>query len=598
MLQIRNEGVIEMFSKRWLSQAVCVVALVMTSLPPLHAQRKLTIIEPQEGKSVSEDLTVTVSRPRPDQGYLIFKVDGVIKEATSEVQYVIDTKGLPDGEHVILVEDHDGTGALVETTQVKVQVANKIGAGEATYSAVPLIHWDYQQFLDKEITRYEVWAQGIAASDKMQQAAPAGGAAGGTGGSQQQSSDVIVLDRQLSLKIRQMIRDIQQDGTANIRTIVEGGHERWRHYEQASSDPEEPPSFAGAGGWCFGGGGQGQTQQAGGAAAGAGGPGAAGAGPGGAGAAGGGAAPAAPPVKVWDGEGSCDHCIQYKEEQEPPAWCPSAEVGRTYTKRMYQSGREVSATRRDQWPYEIATRFAMSELQPMFSDHPVRPGETWNSEMTFVCELAERRGIKAVAPLRFVGFEWQGGKKTAKLEAEFDLPEIKAKEVANVCIDFVMGGNKSGTDSSGAAGGGLGPGATLGGQVKKKPTKFLKPPRVHIKRIIYFDYARKKILRTEDQVNGRYEFKPPAASGAGGGGPMGGGAMAGGAAGGASGGQSQSEPEKWSYSVTIITQLDETPAVPTPGYNQGGINPHDYDNVPEKNDRPVATSDVRRPNFE
>lgn len=83
------------------------------------------------------------------------------------------------------------------------------------------------------------------------------------------------------------------------------------------------------------------------------------------------------------------------------------------------------------------------------------------------------------------------------------------------------------------------------------------------------------------------------------GGGMGGGMMGGGGAGGASGGgqTQQSEPEKWSYNVTIITQLDESPAEPNPIYNKAGITPHDYDSVLERTDRPIAAIDPRKPNF-
>ncbi|PIX41630.1 MAG: hypothetical protein COZ56_11550 [Armatimonadetes bacterium CG_4_8_14_3_um_filter_58_9] len=573
-------GLIRVPAKRMVAIVIGTVAL---SLPAL-GQRKVTIIEPQPGAAVKEELTVTVAKAHPGEGYVIYKVDGVFREASSEVQYTLDTKELTDGEHTVLVEDHDGTGAIVGTAEVKFTVANKIAAADATTSAVPLFHWDYQQFLDKEITTYVLWAQGIAASAKKKAPAPVGGAGGGEQG--QQGPDVIVLDRQLSLKIRQIIRDVSVDGTANVRTIVEGGHERWRHYEQAAMDPEEPPTFAGAGGWCFSGGGAGKKEGAGGPA---------GAAAPAAGAGGGEAMAMAEPVKVWDGEGSCELCEEHKESGLPPIWCPSAEVGRTYTKKIHKSGKEVNATRKyDVWPYEHGARFAMSELQPMFDDRPVRPGDQWQSAMTFVCELAERRGINATVPLKFLGFEWQGGRKTAKLQTEFDMPETQAKEVAMVCIDFVGAGQAPETGAEGGgAGGGL-PSGAFQGTNKKKPPRFISPPRVHVKRVIYFDYARKKILRTEDNINSRFAFKPPKqAAGAMGGGMAQGGGMAGGG-----GGASQpAEPESWSYNVTIITQLDESPAEPTPIYNQRGISGRDYDHVKEKNDRTVPPDDPKRPQF-
>ena len=577
---------------KWLVPLAAAIVVVVVALSiPAIAQRQLTIIEPQPGAVVKEDLTVTVAKPRPGEGYLIYKVDGVLKEASAEVQFVLDTKELADGEHTLVVEDHDGTGAIVGRAEVKFIVANKIGAADATTSAVPLFHWDYQQFLDKEITTYVLWAQGIATSAKKKTPTAAG--AGGEGGGQvgQQGPDVIVLDRQLSLKIRQMIRDVSADGTANIRTIVEGGHERWRHYEQASMDPEEPPNFAGAGGWCFSGGGGGRTQGAEGMAGPGAGPAGGMVGPGG----GQGTAMAvAEPVKVWDGEGSCELCMQYKETGQPPVWCPSAEVGRTYTKKIYRSGKEVNATRKyEVWPYEHATRFAMSELQPMFADHPVRPGDQWNSTMTFVCELAERRGVTVTVPLKFVGFEWQGGRKTAKLQTEFDMPEPQAKEVAMVCIDFVGAGQQQVGAEGGGAGGGLPMGAFQGTE-KKKPPRFISPPRVHVKRTIYFDYARKKILRTEDQVTSRFVFKPPKqAAGMMGGGMMPGGGMAGGGA-----PQQSEEPENWTYNVTIITQLDESNPEPAPNYNKRtATGPRDYDHVMEKTDRPVPPNDPKAPRF-
>ena len=507
-------------------------ALVCVMSAPSWAQQ-VRIVYPQQGQDVRGEVTVRYEG-LPPGGYAIIKLNDQFKQASAQDFVVFDTisdratftRG--DGQYKIDITVLRPGGGQVGTDSVTFNVANnKVDvAGES----VKLTHWKPTDILDDTVERYRVFAESNATIIDGADAggggggAAAGGGGGGGGAGGEASYIPAPLDWQVSALMRRLVRNIgMYNNSANIATTVQESFERQRLSET--------------------------------------------------GAAGEGGATAAPttakrgktpvstvPVKApWN-----------QSDNGQPLWNKANETGKFFVKMIQQNGTEVNATRK-------GPTIAIADLLPTFPDSPVRPGSTWETNMTILGDLSSRKGVNVTAPITFTAYDTiltPGGesRRAAKLESRFRLPENKAKEIAANLA------NKVGTAGGAGGGGGAAPVATGGGDAGAAETLItpadIEVARADVARVLWFDMDRRQVLRSEDTIKSYFEI-PPAATDAGGGG---GAAMGGGDAGGAA---APAEPTKVSYNLGVTTWFDDRVPAPTAQYNNGLGTAHSKDSVNE-----------------
>ena len=510
-------------------------ALVCLATASAWAQ-DVRIIYPQEGQDVRGEVTVRYEG-LPPGGYAIIKIDGQFKQASAQDYVIFDTisdrstftRG--DAGYKLDITVLRPGGAQVGTASVTFNVANnKVDvAGES----VKLTHWQPSDILRDSVERYRVFAQSDATIEGGADAAGAGGmSSGGDGGGAGATPTYIPapLDWQVSALMRRQVRNVGMfNGSANIATTVQESFERQRLSETSAGSAD-------------GTGGSGMT------------------------------APAA--TKKTSRKGAPVSTAPVKapwneDDKGGPLWNKAGETGKFFVKMIEPNGTEINATRK-------GNTIAIADLLPTFPDSPVRPGSTWETNMTILGDLSSRKGVNVQAPITFTAYDTiltPGGesRRCAKLESRFRLPENLAKSIAANL------GNKVGT--TGAAGGAtpspMGGGAADGGDASTELTPDdIDVARTDVARVLWFDMDRREVLRSEDTIKSYFEI-PPAATDAGGAG-----AAPGGAGGGADAGAA-AEPQKVTYNMSVTTWFDDR--IPSPNFTYtGGLGTaHSKDSVNE-----------------
>jgi hypothetical protein len=195
-------------------------------------------------------------------------------------------------------------------------------------------------------------------------------------------------------------------------------------------------------------------------------------------------------------------------------WVPAPETGQYFVKMIMPTGQEINATRK-------APTIALGDLSPLFPEPAVQPGSRWETEMTLVAELSKREAINVRGPMLFTNFEnlqTQAGveRRCARLESEFDLPENVSMRIAK---SLQAAGGSGGMGGAGGAPSGPPAGMGAGGEAGAAASAEISVARTHVRRIVWFDIAGRRVLRSEDYVDTYYEEEQPAMAAGGMGGP-------------------------------------------------------------------------------
>jgi hypothetical protein len=529
--------------QRLFGSVLAPVAALVVAAPAWAQEPRITF--PTEGQDVRGEITITFEGV-PEGGYAMVYLDPDTPEgrapltATSEGRYSLNTfldainrVRLGEGPHKLRIVAVNAQGRRSGQAEVNFNIANtKV---DITQEGVRLVHWTPQDRIINEVKRYRIFAESNATVEEP--STGGGGDAGGFGGSSGggysaagasgggagvSSDNGASLDFNLSALVRRVVRDVNMiDGSANIRAVVDRAFQRSRASETGDG------SSSGSGG------GQG-----------------------------GGAAAAAP-------------------GQKPPfgPWKPAVETGQYYVKMIQPTGSEINATRK-------APTIALGDLLPTFPQGEVRPGSTWETTMTMIGELAERSPINIRnAPMTFTAFEVMATpagmqRRAAKLETRFQLPQPQALELAKK-LESKRGSSQGGGGGEGSSEGGSLGGSSrggypsgLGGAGGGMAEPEIKNARSRVSRVLWFDIAKRQVLRSEDVVDTYYEVEN-AQAGVGGAGGSGSGYPGG------AGGQSQApaEPTKVSYNQRITTWLDDTVPPPTDQFTAGAGTAHSRDRV-------------------
>jgi hypothetical protein len=249
-------------------------------------------------------------------------------------------------------------------------------------------------------------------------------------------------------------------------------------------------------------------------------------------------------------------------------WVASPQTGKYGVKTIRQNGDEINATRKP-------ASLGIADLLPRFPTDTVRPGSTWETQMTIVGEIPEAEPVNISAPMTFTGFEniqTPAGveKRTAKLESRFNLPLEAATRIAR----SIHAKNGASGAAGASAGGGEAtePAPTAGGAASAAvaPVNF-KTVRVSVSREIWFDIAGNQVLRSNDAVRTFYEVDVPVVAAAVGA-PGEPGMEAG-------GGGAPATPPRVTYNLRISKYLDDTVPPPSDSFNAGAGTAHARDNV-------------------
>lgn len=493
------------------SQALALVAVIAASiLGMVSCASAQTITFPQPNAALRGTVKVLFEGV-PDGGYAMIYLDGKglsnLREATTKPFHILNTFTLPDGSHTLSVVAFNAAGKRIGQSDVSFQVSNNSVDTEA--EGVSLVNWKNSDIYDDSVRRYRIFAESSVTVEGGSGGggAAAGGAAGAAGGDASAEDTYIPapFDWQIDMLVRRVVRDVGlTDNSANIKSVLSEAYQRQRLSEQGGGAETE----------------SGQKVKK---------------------------------KKKKKGQISAPTKAPWGE------WYASPQAGRYAVKTIKANGDEINATRKP-------ATLGLADLLPRFPQGQVRPGSTWQSDMTIVGEIPEATGINVQAPMTFTGFENLQSpagkeKRTAKLESRFNLPLDAATRVARSIQKQVgsgggLAGQGAGGGSTGMTGGAGGAGADV------EPPDFVSV-NVSVTREIWFDISGTQILRAEDTVNTNYEEEVEEDAG-------GGGAAAGGEA--ASG-------TKVSYNLRISKYLDDTIPPPTDAFTAGAGTAHSRDRV-------------------
>lgn len=578
----------------WLA-ALPVAALVLAA--PAWAQEP-RITFPTEGQDVRGEINIRWEGI-PDGGYAVVYIDPDSAEgkapltATAEGSFPLNTfldtvnkVRLGDGPHKLRVVAVNATGRRTGQAEVNFNIANaKI---DPTAPPRRLVHWSDADRVANRVKRYRIFAISNATVEEPSTSGGGAGGSGGSGGYPGGSSGGSSsggsgggggADNGASLdyQISALVRRMVRDVG-----MVDGAANIRAVVDRAYEKTREGAQGGGEGGSSSGGRG------------------------------GGGAA--APGEKPPWGE-----------------WMPARETGQYYVKMIKPTGEEINATRK-------APSIALGDLLPSFPQGDVRPGSTWETQMTMISELAERSPLNIRnAPMTFTAFEnvvTPGGftRQCAKLESRFQLPAEQAKGEATKLAAKLgsggAGGSEGGSSSPGSSsgyGGGRGSSSSGSGAGGGAEPPEVKNARVRVSRVLWFDIQGRQVLRSEDVVDTTFEMEGTAGGAAGSGsgsspggypggrggypgaGGRGGYPGAGGGYPGAGGGYpgagggypgaggaaaAPAEPTKVAYNQRITTWLDDSVPPPTEQFNGGAGTAHSRDSVPDLTIDRVNTPDA------
>ncbi|MEO6908244.1 MAG: hypothetical protein ABI210_10170, partial [Abditibacteriaceae bacterium] len=269
-------------------------------------------------------------------------------------------------------------------------------------------------------------------------------------------------------------------------------------------------------------------------------------------------------------------------------WTKAPETGDYFVKAIKPDGQEINATRKKR-------TIAITDLLPLFPDEKVQPGSRWETLMTFLSDLSSRKPFNVKVPMSFTGYEditLPSGKvrHAAKMESRFKLDQddngaVATKLAAGLAVIGGISGGQQGTAGTGT-GMGMG-GVPVNGQSTGALTQQeqieameenIPTVTIRVSRVLWFDVALHRILRSEDHINTYFEIMPPPTGSQGGATIPSGMGATGGATGAA---DKPAEPTKVSYTMDVTTWYDDTIPPPSNVYNGGEGTAHSKDNVQE-----------------
>jgi len=233
------------------------------------------------------------------------------------------------------------------------------------------------------------------------------------------------------------------------------------------------------------------------------------------------------------------------------SWGASSDAGKFLVKTVTASGVEKNATNK-------VTTLPIADLLPRFPQGTVRPGSTWESEMSFLGTIPSGSAINVRAPMTFVSFEniqtpTGVEKRCAKLEARFALPLEVATRIGKEIQQAVAAAPaaKAG-DAAAAPAAGAAPAGAAGAAAEFATVT------ATVTREIWFDITGSQLLRATDTISAYYEEAAVLL---------------------AANATEEVEPYKVTYDVRITKYLDDRIPEPTPSYKAGAGTAHGRDNV-------------------
>ena len=162
---------------------------------------------------------------------------------------------------------------------------------------------------------------------------------------------------------------------------------------------------------------------------------------------------------------------------------PMSDVGRYAMVQVSQNGIAIPATASATRP-----RLGLGEICLALQDYPVLPGDTWQAPLGVVADLYTRKAVFVQAQHTFEGLRWFRGQECAVVRSTYRIPQLLLFEASS--------GQVAATQAAGAARAAAGP------QLTRARLADLEG-----KRTTYLSRNTGKILRTEDTVYGRAEFR-------------------------------------------------------------------------------------------
>lgn len=191
------------------------------------------------------------------------------------------------------------------------------------------------------------------------------------------------------------------------------------------------------------------------------------------------------------------------------------------------------------------TRIAVGEVSVALADYPVYPGDTWQSPIGAVVDLYSRRTIYVQGQHTFEGLRWFNGRECALVTSTYSIPAVTLYQVseqasasgtASYSLQLTqmgagMGGRggaggRAGRGGAGGAGGragGAGGAARQGGAAGRSgggaqsggrtgaaaqgSLQSVKLVNLEGVRITYLSRRSGQVIRTEDTIKGRVEFR-------------------------------------------------------------------------------------------
>jgi hypothetical protein len=196
------------------------------------------------------------------------------------------------------------------------------------------------------------------------------------------------------------------------------------------------------------------------------------------------------------------------------------------------------------------TRIAIGEVSLALADYPVYPGDTWQSPVGAVVDLYARRTVYVQGQHTFEGLRWFNGRECALVTSTYSIPAVTlyqmaaaqagASGTAGYSLQLTQtgagmggrgGGGRAGRGGAGGAGGragGAGGAARQGGAAGRSGggaqsggrtgasaqggLQSVKLVNLEGVRVTYLSRRSGQVIRTEDTVKGRVEFRTAGAT--------------------------------------------------------------------------------------
>lgn len=501
------------------------VMLAPVMLAPSAARAQAggpTITYPQEGTALRGTVKVLFEGV-PEGGNAMVYVDltptnrdRAFRSSVSSGVFNLDTFPLAEGRHSLTIVSFNAAGKRLGQSVVNFEVANSsIDPGA---EAVRLVNWTLQDRVLGQVQRYRIEAEsnatitGGASGGAGGSSGGAGGSSGGAGGaSGGTGGEAASIPAPLDWQVNMLVRRIVRD----VGMLNNSANIKLNVKEAFQRQREDASSGAGG--------------------------------------------------------GMSKKPSRKKRSTGPPSkapwgiWEPAPEVGQYFVKMITAAGAETNATRK---PFTIA----LGDILPLFPEEAVRPGSPFETEITLVTELSKRDPVTVRIPMRFTSYETfqtpaGAARRCARLETgRQPLPENIAMKIARVL--------QASQGTSGSAGGAASSAPGAAAAEEAEPIE-ISVVRSTVSRVLWFDVAAHRVLRSEDLIDTYYEeaVEEPEGGGAPGLGSGGFGAAP------AAATAEPAEPVTVSYNLRVTKYLDDTIPPLSDNFNAGAGTAHSRDSV-------------------